>query len=531
MRGVPTTLLALLLLFAGTFPAPAETPAADSTRQAVYPLDLTGTARQIFQRLARRYKVTIRMGSSIRRGRLRLRMKEADLESALQVATALSGAFWLRQEDGSILILDDTPENRTQYEQQFLQTFTFQGYTHEEQTEVLRLLREMIEPRYMAQDLRTSSVILRDTKHRLEIAATLMEQWTIQRSQVFVDALVLEIDSEKARSLGILPPDLAVMVHVGAGILPTDNALEFLRAVQNLVDQGVLPAVLLSDRFDLAQGIGFVGIGGGRSQYLVNLPGTSVTFSEFRSMTKNLRRVTLRSNGGQEATFFAGEQFPVAFTTFSSIFIPQVVQDLIDQGLFRPPVPAIQYEDLGLRLTVLPRVHGNREVSMKVTIESTQLAGPSVNSIPILARRMIEQQVRLKEGESLVLGGLRGHENTPTRTGLPVLGSIPLLGRLFSRQETRTRETEFLVLLTPHIIRHVERDARLTKAIYLGTEKEFSPKGPARRRAQPRSRPRPGQPRQPNQPARPGTQPQQRQQQPPTPFNQQQQRRQQQKRN
>ena len=249
------------------------------------------------------------------------------------------------------------------------------------------------------------------------------------------------------------------------------------------------------------------------------------------SVTKNLRRVTLRTNGGQEATFFAGERFPVAFTTFSSIFIPQVVQDLIDQGLFRPPVPAIQYEDLGLRLTVLPYVHGNREVSMKVTIETTQLAGQSVNSIPILAKRMIEQQVRLKAGESLVLAGLRRHENTPTRTGLPVLGSIPLLGRLFSRQETRTRETEFLVLLTPHIIRHVERDARLTKAIYLGTEKEFSPKGPARRRAQPRSRPRPGQPRQPNQPARPGAQPQPRQQQPPTPFNRQQPRRQQQQRN
>jgi general secretion pathway protein D len=528
MRGVRTILLSLLLLFAVALPALAETPAADSARQAVYPLNLSGTARQIFQRLARRYKVTIRMGSTIRRGRLTLQMKKADLESALQAATALAGAFWIRQDDGSILILDDTPENRTRYEQQYMQTFTFLGYTNEEQTEVLRLLQEMIEPRYMAQDLRTNTVTLRDTKHRLEIAATLLEQWTTQRSEVVVDALVLEVDSNKARSLGVLPPDLAVLVHVGAGILPTDNAQEFLQALQSLVNQGVLPAVLLSDRFDLAQGVGFVGIGGGRSQYLVNLPGTSVTFSEFRSMTQNLRSTTLRSNGGQEATFFAGERFPVAFTTFSTIFVPQVVQDLIDQGLFVPPVPAIQYEDLGLKLTVLPNVHDNREVSLKVAIESTQLAGQSVNSIPILANRKIEQQVRLKAGESMVLAGLRGQENTPSRIGLP-------LGRLFSRKTTSTRETEFMVLLTPRIVRRVERDASLTKAIYLGTEKEFSPQGPPKRRARPRRQPTPGrqptpvQPGQPRQPARPGTQPQQRQPRPPQ-QQQQQQRRPQQKR-
>jgi type II secretory pathway component GspD/PulD (secretin) len=253
------------------------------------------------------------------------------------------------------------------------------------------------------------------------------------------------------------------------------------------------------------------------------------------SVTKNLRRATLRSNGGQEATFFAGERFPVAFTTFSTIFVPQVVQDLIDQGLFVPPVPAIQYEDLGLKLTVLPNVHDNREVSLKVAIESTQLAGQSVNSIPILANRKIEQQVRLKAGESMVLAGLRGQENTPSRIGLPLLGSIPLLGRLFSRKTTSTRETEFMVLLTPRIVRRVERDASLTKAIYLGTEKEFSPQGPPKRRARPRRQPTPGrqptpvQPGQPRQPARPGTQPQQRQPRPPQ-QQQQQQRRPQQKR-
>jgi len=279
-------------------------------------------------------------------------------------------------------------------------------------------------------------------------------------------------------------------------LIPVGLLLSRLRILPGLL------GLLLTDRFDFTRGVGLVGIGGGRTAYVANLPNVSLTLADLDRVILSLRRMRLRTSTGTEATFFAGERFPVAFATFSIIFIPQIIQDLIDEERFVPPVPAIRYEEIGLKLTAAARVHNHREISLAVTLESTQLAGEGINGIPIIGTRRLEQKVRLKEGESVVLSGMRGLERTRGRAGWPLLGAIPVLGRLFSRTENRTRETEFLVLLTPHLVRGGERDARTQQALYLGTEKEFAPVGRAQagRRA-PRARPRPrGAPRQPLRP-------------------------------
>lgn len=505
MRGVITALVSFLLLIGGgahAFALPTESAGPGPDTQIVRSMRLRGTPRRVFQLLGQRYGVRILVDDKLRGRPLRLSLTQADFETALRVASKATGAFWLWQPDGSVLVLEDSKENHEFFDPQVMRVFDLPGHTAEELTEILRLLRELIDLRHIAQDIRSNTLTIRDTPRRLAAAASLIEQLTAEREQVVVDVLVLEVDSDKARSLGILPPDLAVLVHIGAGILPTDNALEFLRVLRELVDQGVLPRVLLSDRFDLTQGVGFVGLGKGRTQFLANLPGANFSFSDILLTTRSLRRVTLRATSGEEATFFAGERFPVTFTTFSSSFIPQIIQDLIDQGQFIPPVPAVRYEDLGIKLTVRPQVQGAREVSLKITLETTQLVGDSLNAIPILASRKVEQQARLQAGESLLLAGLRNRELVPIRTGLPVLSSLPLLGRLFSRTETRVRETEFLVLVTPRIVRQVPRKLRSQRALYLGTEKEFSPLGSRPRISQPRApdRRRPGQPRQPTPP-------------------------------
>ena len=520
---VSLSLVAILLLVSGGVSLSAESPEspAPDTSPQLKRLDLQGPPQQVFQELGRRYGVRMQVDSDLRGAPMRVRLGAADFRTALRIVANLAGAFWVSQPDGSVLVLEDTREKRQLYEPLEMRTFALPGRSAEELTEMLRLLREMVEPRSIAQDLRSNTITIRDTPRRLNAAAALLEHLAAgeDQAQVVVDALLFEVDSLKARSLGVLPPDLAVLVHVGAGILPTDNALEFLQAIEELVNQGVLPRVLLSDRFDLASGVGVVGLGKGRGQYFASLTGATLTFSDIMRVTRSLRQLHLRATTGHEASFFAGEQFPVTFTTFSSIFIPEVVQDLIDQGLFVPPVPAIQYEELGVKLAVTPRVHDNREVSLKVKIDTTQLVGENLNGIPILGNRTIEQQVRLREGESLLLAGMRNREETPTRVGWPVLGSIPLLGRLFSRVETRTRETEFMILLTPRIVRRGGANRKANWALYLGTEKEFSPAGRTStgRRSVPSRSPRPAPNLQQRQPPPQQQQQQRPPQQPPPP--------------
>lgn len=505
---VAAWLLCATLLPALATPArdqPAEKAAAVEPTHAIR---LEGNAREVFLQLGQLYGVPLRVADDFPARRIRLRLEPVDFTTALRVAAQLAGAFWAFQPDGSVLLAENTPAARERYEPQTVQTFALSGRSAEELTEAVRLLREILDMRRINLDLRSGTLTIRDTPQRIALAAKLLEQLQAEPGEVLVEMLLLEVDSERARQLGVLPPDLAVLVHIGAGILPTDDPLAFLQALQDLARQGVLPAVLLTDRFDFTQGVPAATIGGGRSQYLVNLPGATLSLRELLRTVRSLRRVTLRTRSGKEASFFAGERFPVTFTTFSSIFIPAVVQELIRQGLFLPPVPAVRYEELGLRLTVHPYIHPGREISLELKLDLVALAGQDFNGIPVLTNRQIEQKVRLREGEVLLLSGMRAQETERVRTGLPLLGAIPVIGHLFRRTAPRTRDTELFLLVTPHIVRLPSRERFRLQTLYIGTEREFSPAG--RAPSTPRRLPTPTPTQPPTQPQRPTPQPPQR---------------------
>lgn len=495
-----------VLLLASALPIWGFPESAEPTTEASQTVELRGTTRQIFRQLERIINRRIVVDAGVRRRQVEFVIDRTDVTGALDVATTVTGAFWVAQPDGSILVATNDAANRQRYLPQMFRDFPLPGYPEEVVNEIVTLLRQHVEPPYMSVDRASGTITVRDTPHRLEVIAALVEQWTPYQEEIVLDVLMLEVDRQEATRIGILPPDLVVAVNIGAGILPTDDPQALLQAIEELVKQGVLPAVLLTDRFDFTKGVPLIGFGGGLTRYIANLPNATLTFEDIQKALRSLRYMQLRTTAGSEATFFAGEKFPITFTTFSIIFIPEIIQEFIDSGDFRPPPPAIQYEDLGIKLTATARVHNNRDVSLKVLLESTQLVGQSINDIPILGTRTIEHSVRVKLGEPVILSGMRGLERSPIRVGLPVLGSIPVLGRLFSRKQTNVRETELLVMMTPRLIRRGRPERLKDVAIYVGSEADFAPVGKggsagrgsgSRRRTVPR---RQGQPRSPQAP-------------------------------
>jgi Flp pilus assembly secretin CpaC len=222
---------------------------------------------------------------------------------------------------------------------------------------------------------------------------------------------------------------------------------------------------------------------------------------------RSWQRLTLRAGVGQKATAFIGTRFPVIFSTFSSSFLPAITQELIRRGELLPPVPAFRYEELGLKLTVTPQVHPKREISLEMKLEQMALTGQAINDIPVLSSRVVEDQVRFRSGESLLIAGLRRESQDKGTTSIPGLGALPLIGPLFSRLEPDTQTNELILLITPRFTRLPAKERLLTRTLYVGTEKDFAPVGPA-----PLAAPRAPQPPQP-----PPTQPPTPQQPPQTP--------------
>ena len=110
---------------------------------------------------------------------------------------------------------------------------------------------------------------------------------------------------------------------------------------------------------------------------------------------RSLRRVTFARVRAKKRASLQGKGS--GFTTFSLIFIP-VIAELIQQGLFVPPVPAVRYE-AGVEAASL-HPPGAREISLELKLDLVALPGQDFNSIPVLTNRKIEQQVRLREGEA-----------------------------------------------------------------------------------------------------------------------------------
>jgi general secretion pathway protein D len=111
------------------------------------------------------------------------------------------------------------------------------------------------------------------------------------------------------------------------------------------------------------------------------------------------------------------------------------------------------FKDVGVVLTVTPRITSNGYVAMEVTQTANDFQGYTDFNAPIVNQREADTTVSAKDGETIVLGGIIRETVTATVNKVPLLGDIPLLGQLFKSSSKQKNKTELLVFLRPRIVR------------------------------------------------------------------------------
>jgi type II secretory pathway component GspD/PulD (secretin) len=162
--------------------------------------------------------------------------------------------------------------------------------------------------------------------------------------------------------------------------------------------------------------------------------------------------------------------------------------------------PGSQYVDLGLKLKATPRLHGDDEVTLQLQFNISSLAGMSINGIPVLSNRTIEQTIRLRENETSVLSGVMQSSAMRSISGLPWTSTVPGVGYLTGQNTVNTQQNETIIIITPRALRLPPRNP---PAIYAGRGEPSSPGGPV---ALPPGGPTalpPGEPTQPGPPQSP----------------------------
>src|SRR5437762_13867287 len=281
-----------------------------------------------------------------------------------------------------------------------------------------------------------NATIVRDTADRVAIAENIIDDLDKAKPEVLVDATVLEVDRNLARTLGIVPPQgTAVTTTGGTGGTGTTTG--------NVVPLNRIPR--------------------SSGAFSITIPPATATFLAQSSNTRLLQNPRIRATDGKLASIRIGSQIPIASGSFQPAFV----------GATGTPVVNFQFVDVGVNLDITPRVLLNREVSMTVMVQVRALAGDrNVGGVtqPVLTNRQVQHEIRLAEGETNILGGIITESESTSLNGIPGLKNIPILRYFFSQEQKTRDQTEIIIMLTPHIIRMPNISAGNLRGLYTGSE-------------------------------------------------------------
>jgi general secretion pathway protein D len=182
------------------------------------------------------------------------------------------------------------------------------------------------------------------------------------------------------------------------------------------------------------------------------------------SDTTLIQNPQIRALDGQKASLKIGDRVPVATGSFQPGIGGVGINPLVNTQF--------QYLDVGVNIDITPRVHANGEVTLKISMDVSAVTGQqNIGGIsqPIIGQRKIEHEIRLKDGEANLLGGIMEDQQTKSLAGIPGLAQIPILKYLFGQTTQDHSENQIVFAIVPHIIRGPDVSEMNQRAIQIGT--------------------------------------------------------------
>jgi len=391
----------------------------------------------IYQALGKAFGINILFDPQLRDQQMAIELRSVTAQAALETLMRAAGHFYKVIDEQTILIAQDTQQNRRNYEDLVIQTFYL---SNAEVKDAVQLLRSLISSRNIATNEQLNAVTIRDTADKVKIAQRIIETVDKARSEVVIDIELIEVDSARLRELGV--------------------SLDSYQVSQKL-DFGEDAQIRLPDLRNLTQ-----------NSWVFSVPTILYDFLKTDTDFQLLAKPQVRITDGEKAVVRLGDQVPIPVTTFNT-------SNTVGGNIV--PITSFQYKDVGINIDLEPRVHHNKEISLKLKVEVSQVTGKvdagGGQTQPIIGQRTIESTIRLKDGETNFLAGLIRRDETIGETGVPGLSDIPVLGKLFSKSTTDVKRTDVMLTLTPHIIRAADVTEEDLLPIWVGTESNMTFRG------------------------------------------------------
>jgi general secretion pathway protein D len=415
--------------------------------------------KEVLEGIGKAGRINLIFDKDVRNDPVTISIQDTPFEEAFNLILNSNSLFAQAVSPGVMIVSPNTKQKQEQYQDLMIRTFYL---SNAKAKDMLVLLKSMLDSKRMHANEQLNTIVIRDQPEKLEMAEKIILANDRLDSEVQFDVEVLEVDRTVDQTTGLTYPK-----QIAGAIVPPG----FLGNIAGTVAQ----------QFTRGQ---LTDLGG--DSYLFKLP-TNIQLDFFKQITdaKTLAAPKIRVVNNKKAEINIGDKQPILLST-TNVLPGQAATGAVPTT---STVTSIEFRDTGVKLTVEPSIHMGNELSLKMKIEVIRLgeqvtlqASPPITQFKF-GNRSAETMLNVRDGETIVLGGLLQEEDRKIRTTIPWIGDLPFIGNLISGFKTSRVTTEVILTITPHIIQGITSPALSTQVFWSGTDSTyatsplFAPKG------------------------------------------------------
>jgi general secretion pathway protein D len=418
--------------------------------------------KDIYRALGNAFGINVLFDQAVKDDRITIELRDVTAQQALERVMQAGNHFYKILDEKTIIVVPDNPQARRDYEDLVIRTFYLSNGDAEQVTNVVRT---MIEARNVFPLKALNAITIRDTADKVRIAEKIIQANDKAKAEVVVQVELVQLDINRLRDIGMA---------ISGFPTGADGALSNSASAAPFDGDKVFTGGTLADIQRVAGSLSAL-----RGNVRFTIPTATYSLMKTFGNSELLANPELRISEGEKATLHIGQRIPVPVTTIQG-YNPGNTTGGNTGGQLTAPYTSFQYQDVGIKVAMEPRVHHNREVTLKLTVEVSNQGTPVTfagQEQPTFSTRTIESTIRLKDGETNFLAGLIQSNKVKSETKTPFLGDIPLIGRLFTNESRDETRTDLVLTMTPHIVRIPDITEEDMAPMWVGTGNNLTFRG------------------------------------------------------
>lgn len=426
-----------------------------------------------------------------------LDLNNVTLQEALNYIALETHTFWKPISQNAIFVSQESDQKRTEYADEVVKVFYIQNAsTANEFTEIFNAVRTGARLTAGVFSVPSqSAIIARGTVDTMALVEKLVHDLDHPKAEVVIDLIVMSVNKSHVTTIGasilgqgglsmpfnftprspsvVTPSTTSTTGTTSTGSSTTTSTTATTGTNANgTVSTGTNASPTTTNYLTLAQAGRF-----SSADYSTSFPSTVVQALLTDNTTRILQRPQVRSTDGGKASLLVGSSIPQVSGSLSSV---------VNTGSVPYATTQFQQINVGTQIEFAPHVNGSEDISMHIKVElSNVLSRINIAGVdqPIIGKQTDEADIRMKDGEVSILGGLSDKEYSNSISGVPGVSNLPVLGYLFGSKTKNNTDNEILLAMIPHIVRSAGTDNNGGMGIFAGTERvirvERRPEGTA----------------------------------------------------